>query len=327
MRALRLTDQGPQLDPHYPVPQPTTSEALIQVRLAGVCATDLQLLAGYKGGYRGILGHEFVGEVVAAPGHEAWLGRRVVGEINIGCGVCELCQRGLSKHCRRRQSLGIIQRDGTFADYVTLPLANLHVVPAELTDEQAVFAEPLAAALQIQEQVAITPASRVYVLGDGRLGILVAQSLALTGCALTVIGRTPQKLALLAACRGPLQTILNEPAQIAALYDRPADIVVEATGSPQGFAEASRLVRPGGTLVLKSTFAEPLPNFDISHLVVDEITLVGSRCGPFAPALRLLNSGLIQVHPMIHACYSLDQGVAALDHAGRKGILKVLIKP
>lgn len=327
MRALRLTDQGPQLDPHYPVPQPIAGEALIQVRLAGVCATDLQLLAGYKGGYRGILGHEFVGEVVAAPGDEGWLGRRVVGELNIGCGVCELCQRGLGKHCRQRQSLGIIQRNGAFADYITLPLANLHVVPTALADEQAVFTEPLAAALQIQEQVAITPVSRVYVLGDGRLGMLVAQSLALTGCALTVIGRTPQKLALLAACRAPLQTVLNEPAQMAALHDRPADIVVEATGSTQGFAEASRLVRPGGTLILKSTFADPLSNFDISQLVVDEITLVGSRCGPFAPALRLLNSGLVQVHPMIHACYSLDQGLAALEHAGRKGVLKVLIKP
>lgn len=327
MRALQLTEQGPHLATDYPVPAPHPGEALIQVRLAGICATDLQLLAGYKGGYRGILGHEFVGEVVAAPGNEAWLGRRVVGEINIGCGACELCQRGLGKHCRQRQSLGIIQRDGAFADYVTLPLANLHVVPPGLTDEQAVFTEPLAAALQIQQQVTITPASRIYIVGDGRLSMLVAQSLALTGCALTVIGRTPEKLALLATFCKTVQTVLNEPAALATLQEHPAEIVVDATGSPQGFVQASHLVRPGGTLILKSTFAGPLTDFDISHLVVDEITLVGSRCGPFAPALRLLHSGLVQVTPMIHACYSLDQAVAALAHAGRKGVLKVLIKP
>lgn len=327
MRALCLTDQGPQVDLAYPCPTPGPDEALIRVRLAGICATDLQLLAGYKGGYRGILGHEFVGEVVAAPGHEAWVGERVVGELNIGCGRCDLCRRGLGKHCRSRQSLGIIRRNGAFADYFTLPLANLHVVPPTVTDEQAVFAEPLAAALQIQEQVTITPDSRVYVLGDGRLGLLVAQTLALTGCALTVIGRTPQKLALLAGLPQVPQTMINEPAALNALYERPADFVVEVTGSPQGFTEASHLVRPGGTLVLKSTFAAPLSNFDLSHLVVDEITVVGSRCGPFEPALRLLSSGLVHVTPLIHACYALEQGVAALDHAGRKGVLKVLIKP
>lgn len=327
MRALHLTDQGPQLDLHYPLPHPAPEEALIRVRLAGICATDLQLLAGYKGGYRGVLGHEFVGEVVAAPGHESWIGQRVVGEINVGCGTCELCRRGLGKHCRQRESLGIIRRNGAFADYLTLPLVNLHRVPADLTDEQAVFVEPLAAALQIQEQVRITPASRVYVLGDGRLGLLVAQSLALTGCELTVIGRNPQKLALLAALHKAIQTTLNEPTQMNALYERPADIVVEATGSPQGFAEASRLVRAGGTFVLKSTFVDPLPNFDVSQLVVNEITLVGSRCGPFAPALRLLHSGLVRVDNMIHACYALEEGVAALAHAGRKGVLKILIKP
>lgn len=327
MRALLLTEQGPQLDTHYPDPQPGPNEALIRVRLAGVCATDLQLLAGYKGGYRGVLGHEFVGDVVAAPGHEEWVGQRVVGELNVGCGACELCQRGLGKHCRKRQSLGIIQRNGAFADYTTLPVANLHVVPSELTDEQAVFAEPLAAALQIQEQVAITPASRVYLLGDGRIGMLIAQSLALTGCELTVIGRTQQKLALLTTLHKTVQTRLNEPAQINALLERLADVVIEATGSPQGFAQACQFVRPAGTLVLKSTFAAPLPNFDLSQLVVDEVTLVGSRCGPFAPALRLLNSGLVQVCPMIHGCYTLDQGTTALEHASRKGVLKILIKP
>lgn len=327
MRALLLTNQGPQLQTDYPVPRPGRGEALIRVRLAGVCATDLQLVAGYKGGYRGVLGHEFVGEVVTAPDNEAWVGRRVVGELNIGCGVCDLCRRGLGKHCRNRQSLGIIKRDGAFADYLTLPIANLHGVPDGLTDEQAVFVEPLAAALQIREQVAITPDLRVYVLGDGRLGLLVAQVLALTGCDLSVVGRTPAKLALLQQFPGTYQPILSEPTVLADLHNRPADVVVEVTGSPQGFAQAVSLVRPGGTLVLKSTFAAALPNFDLSHLVVDEITLVGSRCGPFAPALRLLQSGLVQTQPLIHARYALDEGVAALAHASRKGVLKVLIAP
>jgi threonine dehydrogenase-like Zn-dependent dehydrogenase len=327
MRALLLTDHGPQLQIDYPTPQPSPGEALLRVRLAGVCSTDLQLVAGYKGGYRGVLGHEFVGEVVAAPGNEGWVGRRVVGELNIGCGNCDLCRRGLGKHCRNRQSLGIIRRDGAFADYLTLPVANLHAVPHELTDEQAVFVEPLAAALQIREQVAITPDSRVYVLGDGRLGLLVAQTLALTGCDLSVIGRTPAKLALLQQFHGAYQPILNEPTAMAELQGKAADVVVEVTGSPQGFAQAVSLVRPGGTLVLKSTFAAALPNFDLSHLVVDEITLVGSRCGPFAPALRLLQSGLVQTQPLIHARYALADGVAALEHAGRKGVLKVLIAP
>jgi threonine dehydrogenase-like Zn-dependent dehydrogenase len=327
MRALLLTAAGPQLQTDYPTPQPGFGEALIRVRLAGVCSTDLQLVAGYKGGYRGVLGHEFVGEVVEAPGNNRWLGRRVVGELNIGCGGCDLCRRGLGKHCRSRQSLGIIGRDGAFADYLTLPIANLHVVPDGLSDEAAVFVEPLAAALQIREQVAITPDNRVFVLGDGRLGLLVAQALALTGCDLTVIGRTPAKLALLQHFHGTYQPTFNEPTAMAELEAKPADMVVEVTGSPQGFAQAVSLVRPGGTLVLKSTFAAALPNFDLSHLVVDEITLVGSRCGPFAPALRLLSSGLVQVQPLIHARYPIDEGVAALDQAGRKGVLKVLIQP
>lgn len=327
MHALILTDQGPQFQPDYPDPQPGPNEALIRVRLAGVCSTDLQLVAGYKGGYRGVLGHEFVGDVVAAPGNEGWLGRRVVGELNIGCGVCDLCRRGLGKHCPARQSLGIIQRDGAFADFLTLPLANLHPVPADLPDEAAIFVEPLAAALQICEQVAITPTTRLYLLGDGRLGLLIAQVLALTGCDLTVIGRNPEKLSLLAHLGAAAACRVNTPAVITELQRQLADVVVEATGSPAGFEQASSLVRPGGTLILKSTFAGALANFNISRLVVDEITLLGSRCGPFPPAIRLLSSRLVQVKPLIHACYPLAQAVEALHQAGRKGVLKILIQP
>ncbi len=331
MRALALTDDGPRLWTRYPVPVPGPGEALVRVRLSGVCSTDLQLLAGYKGGYRGVLGHEFVGEVAAAAGAAEWLGRRVVGEINIGCGYCDLCRRGLGKHCRQRQTLGIIGRDGAFADYLTLPLANLHPVPSNVPDEQAVFTEPLAAALEILEQVHITPDSRVVQIGDGRLGLLVAQVLATTQCDLTVIGRNPEKLAILHD-QGVVNTVLvgrGGGAQDAfdALSARAADVVVDVTGSPAGFVHARRLVRPQGTLVLKSTFAEALPDFDVSSLVVDEITLVGSRCGPFTPALRMLQRRAVAVEPLIHARFSLDDAVEALDYAGRKGVLKVLIAP
>ena len=175
MRALLLTDHGPHLDPVQPDPMPQVDEALIRVRLVGICATDLELMAGYKNGYRGILGHEFVGEVMAAPGANEWVGKRVVGEINIGCGECSLCAQGLGKHCRQRTSLGIINKDGALADLLTLPLANLHVVPDAVSDEQAVFVEPLAAALEILEQVHIGPATRAYMVGDVRLGLLIAQ--------------------------------------------------------------------------------------------------------------------------------------------------------
>jgi threonine dehydrogenase-like Zn-dependent dehydrogenase len=256
----------------------------------------------------------------------AWIGRRVVGEINIGCGQCDLCGRGLGKHCRARQSLGIIGRDGAFADYLTLPLANLHVVPDDLTDEQAVFAEPVAAGLEILEQVHVKPTSRVFVIGDGRLGLLVAQVLATTGCDLTVLGHHPNKLAILAQL-GIAQALLSSPERLAELWAQPADLVVEATGSPAGFDEARRLVRPQGTLVLKSTFAGALPAFDASSLVVDEITILGSRCGPFPAALYMLAQGRIRVRSLIHARFPLDDAVAALRHASRKGVLKVLIQP
>lgn len=326
MRALVLTDSGPHLISDYPLPTPQPGEARVRVRLSGICSTDLALVDGYKGGYRGVLGHEFVGEVDAAPGHEAWVGKRVVGEINIGCGECSLCRRGLHKHCRRRASVGIIAHDGALADALLLPVANLHEVPAGVPDEAAVFAEPLAAALQVLEQVHVQPDLRVVVVGDGRLGQLIGQVLALTGCDLTALGRHPAKLRLLEEA-GVAQTRLSAPEVIDELAADPADVVVEATGAVSGFATARRLVRPGGTLVLKSTFAGGLPDFDISGLVVDEITLVGSRCGPFGPALRLLESGRVRVEPLIQARFALDDAEAALAHAGTKGILKVVVQP
>ena len=324
MQALLLTSTGPRLRTDCRMPEISSGEALIRVRVAGICATDLELINGYKGGFRGVLGHEFVGDVTAAPDDETWVGRRVVGEINIGCGACDLCRRGLGKHCRQRQSLGIIGRDGAFAEYLTLPLANLHVVPQTLSDDEAVFAEPLAAALQVVEQVHITPNQRVYLVGDGRLGLLVAQVLALTGCRLVVLGRHPEKLDLLHQW-GINDTIVAGPQEIDHLAEQPADIVVEATGSEGGFHVARRLVRPAGTLVLKSTFASAMREFDSTGLVVDEIAVVGSRCGPFGPALRLLTQRKIVVQPLIHARFPLDRATDALDYAKRPGVIKVLI--
>lgn len=326
MQALLLTDEGPTFTTKYPVPTAIQGEALVRVTHAGICATDLQLVAGYKGGYRGVLGHEFVGVVDEAPGNPDWEGERVVGELNIGCGRCELCARGLGKHCRQRESLGIIGRDGAFADYLTLPIANLHRLPpkTDLPDDIAIFVEPTAAALQIREQINVRPSDRVYVLGSGRLGLLVAQVLALTGCELTVIGRTQEKLTLLASFGLPLRIhcTAQQPTTDLSL----ADVVVDVTGAPTGFGLARQLVRPGGTLVLKSTFAGTLPDFDLSSLVVDEITLLGSRCGPFLPAIRLLQQGLIQVQPLIQARYPLHDAVAALAHAQKRGVLKVLLE-
>lgn len=324
MLALSLADFGPRVH-EVEAPAIGGDEALVRVRLAGVCSTDLEIARGYKGGFRGVMGHEFVGEVaqVGSGANDGWLGKRVVGEINIGCGGCDLCRRGLGKHCRRRAALGISGHDGVFAEYVALPVANLHAVPDSVPDEAAVFTEPLAAALEICEQLHITPSQRIVVIGDGRLGLLVAMALNRTGAQVTLLGRTPAKLAI-AQSAGVATALTGETGPF---LDAPADIVVEVTGSPQGFTLARQLVRPMGTIVLKSTYAGDLEHFDASALVVDEITLVGSRCGPFAPALRLLEHGAIDPRPLIHARYPLAQGVEALEHAAAKGVLKVLIEP
>jgi threonine dehydrogenase-like Zn-dependent dehydrogenase len=326
MRALVLTGAGLEYQADRPVPTPGAHEALIAVQLAGICATDIELTRGYKGGFRGILGHEFVGTVSAAPEAEEWVGRRVVGEINVGCGNCDLCRHGMGKHCRSRTSAGIIGRDGVFAEYVTLPVANLHVVPDSITDEEAVFCEPLAAAFEILEQVPIGAGTRVFVQGDGRLGLLCASVLATTGCDLIVIGRHADKLALLPQNKR-CQSVISAPETLAPLQQQPADVVVEVTGSPHGFAATLQLVRPLGTVVLKSTFAERLRDFDVSSLVVDEITIVGSRCGPFDKALAALETDAVDVRRLINACYPLGDGLKAFAHAGRKGVLKVLIDP
>jgi threonine dehydrogenase-like Zn-dependent dehydrogenase len=318
MRAVWLKDEALSMRQDVPPPALAPGEACVRVRLAGICNTDLELARGYYP-FDGIPGHEFVGIVERAPGAEAWLGRRVVGEINAACGACAACRAGRRTHCESRSVLGIRARHGAFADALALPVANLHEVPGPVPDEVAVFSEPLAAALEIQSQVRIEPGDRVIVIGDGKLGQLVARTLALTGCALGVVGRHAEKLALLAAAG-------IETSSGAALAEQRADLVVECTGNEQGLALALRAVRPRGTVVLKSTYRGET-RLNSSAVVVNEITLVGSRCGPFAPALELLASGRIDPRPLIDARYRLDQALAAFAHASRPGVLKVLIEP
>jgi threonine dehydrogenase-like Zn-dependent dehydrogenase len=284
--------------------------------VAGICNTDVELVKGYME-FQGIPGHEFVGVVERAPGTEEWEGRRVVGEINVTCGECSTCRAGRPTHCSSRTTLGIGGRDGAFAEYLTLPIRNLHAVPDAIPDEAAVFTEPLAAACEIPQQVHVQPTDRVIVVGDGKLGLLCAQVLALTGCDLTVVGHHRAKLDILAQ-RG-IQTVLEGDS-----IETGADLVVEATGHPAGYATARRLIRPRGTIVLKSTYHGSI-DADLTMTVVDEVTLVGSRCGPFGPALRLLEQGLVEVTPLIQARYPLSKAIEGFEHAGRPGTLKVLV--
>ena len=301
-----------------PLPALARGEALVQVNLAGICATDLEMLKGYRP-FSGILGHEFVGVVAQAPEYPAWAGRRVVGEINITCGTCSACRAGRSNHCERRTTLGISERQGVFAEFVAMPFVNLHRVPDTVPDEVAVFTEPLAAALEILEHAPVRPSDRVLVVGAGRLGQLVAQALGLTGCDLRVVARYPHQAHLLQARGIPCLAESEVP-------QKKFNLVVEASGSPEGFRLAQQAIRPRGTLVLKSTMAGEMP-LNLSPLVVDEITLIGSRCGPFKPALRILEEGRIDPRPLIAARYPLSQALAAFDEAARPGVLKVLLDP
>ncbi len=318
MKALFFDGLMLHLIDNYKAPSPRENEALIRVLVAGICGTDMEIIKGYKG-FKGIPGHEFVGVVEKANGrYSNFAGKRVVGEINLGCGKCELCLRGIEKHCPERIALGITNKDGVFAEYVTLPMKNLWEVPDRLSDEEAVFTEPLAAAFEVVEQVHVKPTDRVLVLGDGKLGLLVAIVLSQSGANVIVAGKHETKLDI--ARQQKIRTKRVDELSKRKTYE----IVVEATGSSEGLDLALDLVKAQGTIVLKSTIAEE-KEINLTRAVIDEVTIVGSRCGPFPPALAALASGRIDVKPLISAVYSFDQAPKAFERASEQDVVKVLL--
>lgn len=315
MRAL-VFDESLTYRPRHPDPAEAEGDTLLRVRRAGICSTDLEICKGYMG-FRGVLGHEFVADVVSSPQKDL-IGQRVAGEINVVCGRCDLCLSGLSSHCRNRTVAGILNHGGAFADFLRLPAANLHVVPNNVEDDQAVFVEPLAAACQILKQIKLDGNKWVTVLGDGRLGLLCAQVLRNAGCPVRVIGKHAEKLTL---CEK--WGIRSRPlADIVPRHDQ--DVVVDCTGSGAGFEMAMQMVRPRGTIVLKSTVAVGKP-MNLAPLVIDEIQVIGSRCGPFREAIRALSEKSVEVTSLIHRRMKLEQGVEAMELANRPGVLKVVL--
>jgi threonine dehydrogenase-like Zn-dependent dehydrogenase len=294
-------------------------EALIRVLLSGICNTDLEIARGYAG-FKGTIGHEFVG-VVEESSNQKLVGKRVVGEINAGCGECALCRAGDPRHCPNHTVLGIVGRDGAHAELLRLPVENLLPVPNKITDEHAVFTEPLAAACGIHERAKITKTDRVAVIGDGKLGLLCAQVVSLTGAPLLLVGKHESKLRI--AKRLGIET--TTPAKATA-RNGTFDVVIEASGAAPGFELALNLLRPKGRLILKSTFNAPT-TMNASRIVVDEISIIGSRCGRFQPALDLLSRGAVDVESLISEEYRLSEGVHAMERAGQRGVLKVLLRP
>ncbi|HEX6436712.1 MAG TPA: alcohol dehydrogenase catalytic domain-containing protein [Candidatus Binatia bacterium] len=316
MKAIYWDGREVTLDSSYPPPVPDQETAIVKVHLAGICSTDLQIFKGYLN-FRGVPGHEFVGSVQHGP--EKWLGKRVVGEINFGCGHCECCARDLTRHCPNRTVMGILNADGAFAEAVAVRLENLHLVPDSVNDEQAVFTEPLAAAFEILQQIQINTGDEILVLGDGKLGNLCAQVLRLTGAKLIALGKHQDKLELIRRT-GVRTMLLND------WKPRLFDVVVEATGSAAGLELAISAVRPRGTLVLKSTIAGA-HQVSLAPVVINEINLIGSRCGVFPDALEALAASQVTVLPLIEQVYPLEQGIEAIQHAGRRGARKILLRP
>ena len=332
MKALRFQNGSLSVSD---VPKPIADgEAVVRVTLSGICKTDLEIARGYAG-FEGTLGHEFVGVIesvsgagaVARPSGRAQsvasprIGDRVVGEINAGCGVCQLCRAGDPRHCSQRTVLGIVGRDGAHAEFLKLPIVNLLPVPDEISDERAVFTEPLAAACGILERVSIGEDTRVVVIGDGKLGLLCAQAIATTSASVTLIGKHRDKLAI--AQRRGIETITIDQAD---KLKGQFDVAVEASGSPTGFAIAVELLQPRGVLVLKSTFHGPT-EIDAAPMVVNEISVIGSRCGRFAPALELLKQNAIDVDSLISEEFALREALVAMDRAAQPGVMKVLLRP
>ena len=325
MQALHWNGSQLRLESAYPTPSSTLHlrsltvpqpAALVKVHLAGICSTDLQILKGYMG-FTGVPGHEFVGSVIE--GCVEWQGRRVAGEINFGCGNCEYCARDLRRHCPNRNVMGILNADGAFAEYVALPPANLHIVPDNVSDEAAVFTEPLAAAFEILTQIQLNHGDEVLVLGDGKLGNLCAQVLRLTGAKITALGKHTDKLAL-------IKKTGVRVAQLSDWQPKQFDVVVEATGSAAGLELGLGAVRPRGTLILKSTITGK-HEVSLAPIVINEIHVIGSRCGPFTDALAALAAQQVSVTPLIDKIYPLSDGVEALQHAARSGAKKILLRP
>lgn len=312
MRALFLDNKILKYNPNYPEPQLTGKYERVKVIKAGICNTDLELVKGYRD-VSGVLGHEFV--AVVETGELA--GKRIAGEMNISCWNCPTCHAGMDTQCPNRVTVGM-GHDGAFADYLLLPPENLHPLPDSISDDQAVFIEPLAAGLQTLHQTHISPHHRVVLIGAGKLGMLTAQVLSLTGCDLTVICRHSKQINLLK--KWGIDTAMSGEIEA-----RSVDVVVDCTGTDSGFADALEMVKPRGVIHLKSTYAH-LPQTNLTRAVVDEIAIQTSRCGSFPAAIRLLGRGLIDTDSLIEARYSLDDALAAMEYAGKKGVLKVLLE-
>ena len=314
MKAL-FFENGSIIHKEVPQPIPSPGEALIKVHKSGICNTDLELIRGYMN-FEGIPGHEFVGRVVESADSE-WIDKRVVGEINISCGACAYCLSGRKEHCPSRDVLGILRKNGSFAEYLTLPIRNLHILPESVSDTDAVFVEPLAAACRILEQVAIVEGMSVAVLGDGKLGLLSAQVVRLKTSRVVCFGKHSEKLNRL---RG-MGIQIHEGAVEGG--ERAFDVVVEATGVPSGIDLAIQLVKPEGRVVIKSTFEGDSP-VDISKIVVDELILIGSRCGPFPKAIQLLEGKRVRVEDLVDSVFRLEQAAEAFSSARSPETVKVL---
>lgn len=317
MKALRFIDGKLSLE-EVPTPE-AAGETLVRVVKSGICNTDLEIVRGYAG-FSGTIGHEFVGVVETSDDDPSLVGKRVVGEINAGCGVCRLCVEGDPRHCTDRTVLGIAGRQGAHAEYLSLPARNLLEVPDAVSDDEAVFTEPLAAALGIKEQVEIRSGTRVAVIGDGKLGLLCALGAGLSSDEVTMVGKHREKADI--AVAAGINAVMRE--KISSL-GRDFDVVIEASGSESGFADAMSLVKPRGKIVLKSTF-HGTPRWEAWKIVVDEITVVGSRCGRFSDALQALRDRRVDVTKLITQRFSLSEGESAMTRAGEKGVLKVLLE-
>jgi len=316
VKALRFDGKNLNYIKDYPKPQ--TGEALVRVNMAGICGTDLEILQGYMS-YEGVLGHEFVGVVVESKNKDL-VGKRVVGEINVGCEKCDSCKKGMQRHCPNRSVLGILNLDGAFTEFLSLPEKNLHVIPDSVTDRQAVFVEPIAAAFEIKEQVLLRPDWHVAIVGDGRLSQLIISVLKTSCSDITCFGRHQNKLERLEKLGTRTKIGIESDEEFS------YDLVVEATGNNSGFLDSMKLVKPKGTVILKSTIASK-ESLDLTPAVVNEITLVGSRCGPFRPAINALASGIISVDGLIDSEYPLEKFEEAFDQAKNSKTLKVVLKP